>query len=47
VASRTAGTAQISECATPFTSVHHALAAALAAVMLVNGACGMIRSRLA
>ena len=45
--SRTAGTAQISECGTPFTSAHHALAAILAAVISVNGACGTIRSRLA
>ncbi len=50
--SRSAGTAQISECTTELTSTHHAAAATFAAAMSVNGspdptAPGIIRSVLA
>jgi hypothetical protein len=46
-ASRSAGTAAISLCRCPLTSVHHTRAASLAAVMWANGACGTSRSPLA
>jgi hypothetical protein len=46
-ASRSSGTAAISECAWVLTPTHHLCAAAFAAARPVNGACGTSRSPLA